>query len=88
MAQRRSELHDDNNGCGQQSKKGKNIRQSKTFLIYSPSGSQSLVPSSSNDVNLACNEEAATIRLVEESNKMLEYARPRSIDLEGSVLLN
>jgi len=60
----------------------------KTFLIYSPSGSHSLVPSSSNDVNLACNEEAATIRLVEESNKMLEYARPRGIDLDGSVLLN
>lgn len=64
------------------------MSQEKYFVCNSPSGSHRLFPSSSNDVNLACSEEAATIKLVEGSNKMLEYARPRGIDLDGSVLSN
>ena len=42
---------------------------------HTPSGSQSRLPSSSNEANLACITEAATIRAVDGSNTTFEYGR-------------
>lgn len=53
------------------------------MLLYIPSGSQILFPSSSKEANWARSEEAATINEVEGSKRMLEYDRPRGTDREG-----
>jgi hypothetical protein len=55
---------------------------------HQPSGSHNLFPSSSNEENLACNDEAARIKLVDGSNNTLEYALPRGITLIGNALSN
>ena len=47
--------------------------QSRRGDSHTPSGSQSRLPSSSNEANLACITEAAMIRAVDGSNTTFEY---------------
>ena len=56
--------------------------------IHSPSGSQSMLLSSSYEANRACNVDAATISDADGSNTTLEYGRDRGRERFGSEVSN